>query len=72
VSSDEETAALRAEFVRLLTVDSDTGDRRRKGFNQAIFATEQAGGYAVWVPTDGYLDMILAKFDKAVKNLRSP
>ena len=37
---------LRAEFVRLLTVDSEHHDRRRKDFNQAIFNAEQ--GFAVW------------------------
>ena len=56
---------LRAEFVRLLTVDSEHHDRRRKDFNQAIFNAEQ--GFAVWTETD--LDMVLDKFDAAVEAL---
>ena len=61
---------LRAEFMRLLTTDSDTHDRRRKDYNQAIFhpkdGTWFAGG-AIWSSTD--LDMVMEKFDKAVRNL---
>lgn len=53
---------LRAEFVRLLTVDGPTTDRRRKDYNQAIFDPER--GYAIWTSTD--LAMVLAKFDRAV------
>ena len=56
---------LRAEFVRLLTVDSEHHDRRRKDFNQAIF--NAADGWAIWVITD--LEMVLDKFDSAVKAL---
>lgn len=54
---------LRAEFLRLLTVDSETQDRRRREYNQAIF---DPTGYAIWSSTD--LDMVMEKFDKAVKN----
>ena len=73
------TEALRAEFVRLLTEDSETRDRRRKEYNQAIFMPDASGspdyatrgvfysGKAVWSETT--LDMVLYKFDKAVKNL---
>lgn len=57
--------AIRAEFVRLLTEDGPTNDRRRRDFNQAIFRLPE--GYAVWTSTD--LDMVLEKFDKAVKNV---
>lgn len=63
-----EYAALRAEFIRLMTEDSETKDRRRREFNQAIFAPEDEGGYACW--TNMSLDMVLEKFDKAVKNLK--
>jgi hypothetical protein len=56
---------LREEFLRLLTVDSETKDARRKEFNQAIFDAER--GYAIWTGTD--LGMVMEKFDKAVKNL---
>lgn len=56
---------LRDEFVRLLTIDSDTKDRRRRNYNQAIF---DPSGYAIWSGTD--LDMVLDKFDQAVRNTR--
>lgn len=58
---------LRAEFLRLLTTDGDTQDRRRAGFNQAIFAPEEEGGYAVYNHTT--LDMVMLTFDKAVRSL---
>lgn len=57
---------IREEFVRLLTEDSETKDGRRREFNQAIFDKER--GYAIWTGTD--LDMVMSKFDKAVRNLR--
>lgn len=57
-------SALRDEFLRLLTQDSDTKDRRRKDYNQAIFAPE---GYACWSRTD--LNMVMEKFDRAVRNV---
>jgi hypothetical protein len=56
---------LRAEFLRLLTTDSATKDARRRDFNQAIFMTD---GRAVWSSTD--LEMVMSKFDRAVRNLR--
>lgn len=62
--------ALREEFVRLLTTDSETKDARRRGFNQAIFLPGDdptLPGHAVWDRTD--LDMVLAKFDRAARNL---
>ena len=52
-------------FVRLLTEDGDTPDRRRKTFNQAIFMPKAQGGRAVWNSTD--LDMVLDKYDRATK-----
>ena len=63
-----DTAALRAEFVRRLTVDSETDDARRRDFNQAIFATEAEGGWACFNGTD--LSMVLDKFDAAVKAVK--
>ncbi len=53
---------LRQEFERLLTVDSETKDARRREFNQAIFDPKE--GWACFNGTD--LDMVLGKFDKAV------
>lgn len=58
---------LRTRFVELMTVDGDTTDRRRKGYNQAIFNPQS--GTPIWVPTDGYLWMVLEKFDRAVKEV---
>jgi hypothetical protein len=55
---------LRAEFLRLLTTDIGE-DARRRGFNQAIFAPEDRGGYAIWNGTN--LDMVMSRFDKAIK-----
>lgn len=58
-------AGLKAEFLRLLTEDSETDDRRRKDFNQAIFDKE--GGRAIYTRTD--LGMVTSKLDRAIKNL---
>lgn len=60
--TDAELRRLRAEFLRLLTQDSETRDRRRRDYNQAIFNAEK--GWAVWSSTD--LDMVMEKFDRAV------
>ena len=59
------TETHRDVFVRLLTEDGDTHDRRRKTFNQAIFMPEAEGGRSVWDSTD--LDMVLDKYDRATK-----
>ena len=64
--SDSKVAALRAEFLRFLTQDSETKDRRRRDFNQAIFNAEE--GWAIWTSTD--LDMVMSKFDKATRALK--
>jgi len=57
---------LRAEFLRLLTEDGPTNDRRRRDYNQAIFAPDEQGGYAVFTRTT--LDMVMDKFDRAVRS----
>jgi len=63
----DEYARLRAEFVRLMTQDSETKDRRRKDYNMAIFIAET--GQSAWAPcTD--MEMVLEKFDKAVRNMK--
>ena len=54
---------LRELFVKYLTQDSATQDARRREFNQAIFDAE--AGWAVFCRTD--LDMVLEKFDRAIK-----
>lgn len=56
---------LRDEFLRLLTTDSETKDRRRKDYNQAIFNADK--GWAIWSSTD--LDMVMEKFDTAARNV---
>jgi len=58
-----DVGALRREFLRLLTTDSETKDRRRREFNQAIFNGDE--GWAIWSSTD--LDMVMDKFDKAAR-----
>lgn len=64
MSEVEFVRKLRAEFVRLLTVDSETTDARRREYNQAIFMpAEDMGGIAIWTRTD--LSMVMEKFDKA-------
>ena len=55
----------REAFIRLLTVNGDTQDRRRKTYNQVIFTPESEGGRSVWSSTD--LDMVLDKYDRATK-----
>lgn len=58
---------LRDEFLRFMTEDSETRDMRRKDYNQAIFNAED--GVAVWTRTN--LNMVLDKFDKAVRSIRN-
>jgi hypothetical protein len=58
---------LRELFLKYLTVDSKTQDRRRRGYNQAIFDAKE--GWAVFNGTD--LDMVMEKYDKAVKELEN-
>ena len=58
---------LRDLFLRYLTEDSTTQDRRRKEYNQAIFNADE--GWAVFNDTD--LDMVLEKFDRAVRELEN-
>ena len=60
-----DTDALRAEFVKMLTVDGSR-DRRRKDFNVAIFNAE--GGWAIWSRTD--LASVMEAFDHAVAAMR--
>jgi len=61
---------LRRLFIKYLTQDSETNDARRKEFNQAIFIDPEDnpfGGHQVFSNTD--LDMVMEKFDKAVKEM---
>jgi hypothetical protein len=62
---------LRELFIKYLTVDSETQDARRKEFNQAIFIDPDDklfGGREVFCGTT--LDMVMAKFDKAIKEFK--
>ena len=62
---------LRELFIKYLTQDSQTQDARRKEFNQAIFINPSSkffGGHQVFDGTD--LDMVLEKFDKAVREMK--
>ena len=62
-------AELRELFIKRMTVDSETHDRRRKDFNQAIFGYRDDGStYACWTDTD--MDMVLQCFDDAVYDWR--
>lgn len=59
---------LRDEFLKLLTVDSDTADIRHRDYNRALFATADDGGYSI--PNRVTLNMILRKFDRAVEEVK--
>ena len=59
----QERERIRVSFLKRLTFDSKTHDARRKEFNQAIFDAEK--GWAVFNGTS--LDMVMSKFDEALK-----
>ena len=64
-------ADLRELFIKYLTIDSDTKDARRKEFNQAIFiepSDKLYGGCQACNNVD--LNMVMGKFDKAVKEYK--
>lgn len=65
----EEKARLREAFLFYLTQDSATKDARRKEFNQAIFMTDKMF-YGCQVFNGTSLDMVLEKFDKAIKEMK--
>ena len=56
---------LRKALIKRLTVDSPHHEARRKDFNQAIFDADK--GFACFNGMD--LDMVLEKFDAAVRDL---
>ncbi len=58
---------LREAFLARLTRDSPHHDARRKDFNQAIFGLPE--GHQCFNDTD--LDMVLEKFDLALKDLEA-
>lgn len=56
-------------FIKRMTVDSITRDRRRRDYNQAVFGFRRDGRtYMCFNEID--LDMILQCFDNAAKDLR--
>lgn len=57
---------LRELFLKRLTVDSESTDRRKKDFNQAIFDADE--GFACFTNTD--LDMVMEKFDLAIRDFK--
>lgn len=60
---------LRELFIKRMTVDSISLDRRRRDYNQAIFSYRDDGStYQCFYNMD--LDMVLECFDNAVKDLR--
>lgn len=62
-------AKFRVLFIKRMTEDSETQDRRRREFNQAIFNyCDDGSTFAVWSETD--VDMVLKCFDDAVKDFR--
>ena len=63
---DEIAKKLKSLFLKYLTEDSRTKDRRRKEFNQAIFNREE--GWSIWTETD--LGMVMDKFDLAVEEFK--
>ena len=65
---DAAISELRGLFIKRMTEDSETHDKRRKDFNQAIFGYRDDGvsTYQVWNETT--LDMVLQCFDDAVKD----
>lgn len=59
---------LRDCFIKRMTVDSETQDRRRKDYNQAIFCDYGRGEHdQVFCGTT--MEMVLDCFDNAVKDL---
>lgn len=56
-------------FIKRMTVDSETNDRRRKDYNEAIFFDNGMGEYKQ-VFCDTTMEMVLDCFDNAVKDWR--
>lgn len=60
---------LRECFIKRMTVDSETNDRRRKDYNEAIFFDNGEGEYRQ-VFCNTTMEMVLDCFDHAVKDWR--
>lgn len=60
---------LRELFIRRMTEDSETTDRRSRDYNCAIFGYRENGStYQCWCDMD--MEMVLKCFDDAVKDWR--
>lgn len=70
IEQDKQTIdKLRKLFIKRMTEDSETTDRRRKEYNQAIFFYDDKGEYRA-VFADTSMEMVLKCFDDAVKDYR--
>lgn len=63
----EQIDYLRDCFIKRMTVDSETQDRRRKDYNQAIFCDYGNGEYEQ-VFNGTTMEMVLDCFDNAIKD----
>lgn len=61
---------LKRLFIKRMTEDSETQDRCRKDFNQAIFFYDDYSDEFTTCFTDTTMKMVLDKFDQAVKDWR--
>lgn len=66
----EQIDYLRDCFIKRMTVDSETKDRRRKDFNQAIFFQFYGAGEHIAIWNETTMEMVLQCFDNAVKDWR--
>ena len=65
----EQIENLRNLFIKRMTIDSETNDRRKSDYNQAIFYDCGDGEYKqVFIETT--MDMVLDCFDNSVKDWR--
>ena len=63
-------AELREMFIKRMTIDSETTDRRRKDYNQAIFYYDDFYDEHRQCFNDTSMEMVLQCFDDAVKDWR--
>lgn len=65
--TQKELQILRDLFVEKMVVDSETKDRRRRDYNQAIFMYNDDCTRTCPVYSNTDMDMVLQCFDNAVK-----
>lgn len=66
---ENEVKLLRDLFIKFMTIDSNHTDRRKKDYNQAIFFKQFNGNEHIQVFNGTTMEMVLSKFDKAVKEV---